>query len=76
MNVGKTAILLRKITEIKVFAHIPKDLDSWFSQSIKVSFYAWIGELYMGYPSIPFTVTLTDDFNLFFEKTVDFYYNI
>ena len=30
----------------------------------------------MGYPSIPFTVTLTDDFDLFFEKTVDFYYNI
>ena len=28
----------------------------------------------MGYPSIPFTVTLTDDFNLFFEKTVDFYF--
>ena len=22
----------------------------------------------MGYPSIPFTVTLTDDFNLFFEN--------
>ena len=51
--------------------------------SIKLQFYLrsrffhnWIGALYMGYPSIPFTVTLTDDFNLFFEKTVDFYYNI
>ena len=30
----------------------------------------------MGYPFTPLTVTLTDDFNLFFEKTVDFYYNI
>ena len=30
----------------------------------------------MGYPSIPFTVTLTEDVNGFFEKTVDFYYNI
>ena len=31
----------------------------------------------MGYPSTPFTVTLTDVIvNLFFEKTVDFYYNI
>lgn len=24
----------------------------------------------MGYRSIPFTVTLTDDFNLFFEKNL------
>ena len=52
-----------------MFMQLMKALRSRF-------FYNWIGELYMGYPSIPFTVTLTDDFNLFFEKTVDFYYNI